>query len=293
MRPVLFPLFLALFVAPRTATADDAADCIEASEAAQSLRDRHALIEARDKFGVCSRDVCPQAVRADCLAQRADVDAAIPSIVFRAKDSHGEDVADVHVSCDGKELARQLDGTALFVNPGQHAFRFELKGGATYDRSLVVGEGEKNRVVVVEEAPAAAPSPLPVVAPSAPLPSETSGCRLSIPGVILASIGVAATIPMAALWVDGTSDVNQMRQTCARPGIAPYCSDSRVSGDRTELAVGDAFLGVAAVGVITGTILLWTRAAHRSESPAAPPTALHLDASPTLGGGFFSASASF
>jgi hypothetical protein len=296
VRLVLLVPVLALLALSRSAAADDAADCIEASEAAQSLRDRHILIEARDKFGACSRDVCPRAVRADCLAQRADVDAAVPTVVFRAKDAHGDDVVDVQVFCDGKELTSKLDGTALFVNPGPHTFRFEPKGGTSFDRTLVVGEGEKNRVVVVEQAPTSQPAPAavpPVLVPQTPTPpAETGGRRLSIPGLVVASIGVAATIPMAALWVAGTSDVNQMRQSCAPPhGLG--CSSSRVSSDRTELEVGDAFLGVAVVGVVTGVTLLWTRAAHRSESPSAPPTALRFDAGPTRRGAVVSASASF
>src|SRR5580700_2222690 len=120
-------------MAPQAA-ADDTSDCIAASEAAQSLRDRRALLEARDQLAVCSRDVCPAPIRSDCIQQRSEVDAAMPSVVLRAKDARAEDMVDVRVLCDGVVVATQEDGKALAVDPGAHTFRFEAQGVPPVER---------------------------------------------------------------------------------------------------------------------------------------------------------------
>ena len=98
---------------------------------------------------------------------------------------------------------------------------------------------------------------------------------------------------MAALWVVGTGDVNQMRGGCAVSNGGIGCASSRVDGDRELLIAGDVFLGVAIAGAVTGGVLLLTHGGH-APAPAdaeSPPVA--FDVSPTLGGAFFSAHASF
>jgi hypothetical protein len=279
-------LVLALATVAPQAAADNTSDCIAASEAAQSLRDRRALLAARDKLAVCSRDVCPGAIRADCIQQRAEVDSAMPSVVFQAKDARAEDLVDVKVLCDGVVLANQVDGKALAVDPGAHTFRFEAEGLPPVERKLVIGEGEKDRLVVAELVAQAPPVP---AAPPAAIPTEApeSANHRWIPGLVVGAIGVAATIPMTALWLSGTSDVRQMKDTCAPSAGGAGCSADRVDSDRTKLVVGDLFLGLAAVGIASGAILLFTHR-HQATEHGDPPS-VHLDASPIRGGGFVSA----
>jgi hypothetical protein len=289
--PVL--VALALVAIERPALADDTADCIAASESAQTLRDAHAIIEARDKLLVCSRDVCPGPVRTDCLEQREEVEAGIPSIVWRAKDAHGQDTVDVRAFCDGTLLATQLDGRALSVDPGLHTFRFEAHGAPAIERKLVVSEGEKNRLVIIDLSPRAsdhadsAQAMTPHGAPASP----AGDAKVSIPGLVVGGAGVAAAIPMAIFWLSGTGDLNQMRVTCAPPGGAG-CPADRVDAAHTQLVIGDVFLGVAAAGVAAGAILLFT---HRTadQSALAGVQALRVDASPLPGGAFVSAGSRF
>lgn len=285
-------LLLALVTAAPEATADDTSDCIAASEAAQSLRDHRALLQAQSRLAVCSRDVCPGPVRADCIQLRGEVAAAMPSVVFRAKDARAEDLVDVKVFCDGAPLATHLDGSAVAVDPGAHTFRFEAEGVPTIERKLVIGEGEKNRLIVAEMT-SGAPLPSAAVAPGSPL-DQARGSRLSIPGLVAGAIGVAAAVPMIILWVSGTSDISQMRDTCAPSAGGAGCPADRVNSDHTKLVVGDVFLGVAAAGVATGAILILThlRASGGKES-GGEQAGVRLDASPMPGGGFVSASARF
>jgi hypothetical protein len=46
---------------------------------------------------------------------------------------------------DGKPLVGRLDGTAVAVDPGQHAFTFEVSGQPSVTKGFVLKEGEKLR----------------------------------------------------------------------------------------------------------------------------------------------------
>jgi len=285
-------LTLALATFASQAEADSTSDCIAASEAAQSLRDRRSLLAARDRLAVCSRDVCPAPIRFDCIQQRGEVDAAMPSVVLRAKDARAEDRVDVKVLCDGVVLATQEDGKALAVDPGAHTFRFEAQGLPPVERKLVIGEGEKNRLILAEMV-SGTPA-LRVAAPAAkPAEAVEPATLLWTPGLVVGAIGVAATIPMAALWLSSTGDVHQMRDTCAPSAGGAGCPTDRVDSDRTKLVIGDFFLGVAASGIATGALLLFAhRAGAGKELHGARPS-VRLDGSPIRGGGFVSAVARF
>lgn len=289
MRRAVALLVLALATVAPPAAADDTADCIAASEAAQSLRDRRALLAARDKLAVCLRDVCPAPIRSDCIQQRGEVDAAMPSVVFRAKDARAEDLVDVKVLCDGAVLATQEDGKALAVDPGAHTFRFELPGVPPVERKLVIGEGEKDRLIVADMksgAPAVA-VPGPTVKP------EDEATHLWAPGLVVGGIGVAALVPMTVFWLSGTSDIRTMKDTCAPAAGGAGCSPDRVSSDRTKLVLGDLFLGIAVAGIATGATLLFTLRTHTGKELRGARPVLRLDASPIPGGAFVSAGARF
>jgi hypothetical protein len=268
---------LALLAGSRRVDADDTADCIAASEAAQSLRDQRALIEARDKLTLCARDVCPTPIRVDCIQQEVEVDAATPSLVVRAKDAHGDDATEVKAFCDGAVFATQLDGKSRAVDPGTHTLRFEAAGLPPVERRIVVGEGEKNRLFIVEMAPAL----LPPVSSPPPTGEAVSSRGLLVPGLVVGAIGLAATVPMSVLWLSGTRDVHDMRTSCAPAAGGAGCPADRVDSARTKLILGDAFMGVAAAGIGTGAVLVLLRLPRTTKEGAA---ALGLEAWPTLGG---------
>jgi hypothetical protein len=284
-------LGFALVAPARVAAADDTSDCIAASEAAQTLRDQRALLEARDKLTQCARDVCPGPIRLDCIQQQVVVSAAMPSLVLRAKDAHGDDVTEVTVLCDGKPFATRLDGKALLVNPGSHVFRFESATLPPVERPIVVAEGEKNRLVVTDLTMPTAPPPSEPSVAASPAPRDrVNGDGLFVPGVVFAGIGVAALTPMSVLWVTGTHDIHEMRTTCAPAAGGGGCPADRVDSDRTKLVVGDVFMGIAAAGIATGAVLIVV-----SSYPAADerPASLRVEASPLNGGAYVSATGRF
>lgn len=159
------PLALALAVTttrPAHAAEPTKKECVNANESGQDLRQAGKLREARAALAVCMSPRCPRPVREDCAQRLADIEAALPTLVFIAKDAEGNDLRDVRVSLDGQDLTAS-DGTAVAVDPGDHAFTFTKEGLPPATRTVVVHEGDKNRRIQVTLA-----APQPPASPSTP-----------------------------------------------------------------------------------------------------------------------------
>src|ERR1700733_12916639 len=76
--------------------ADDKSVCTDAYVAAQTLRNAHRLVEAREQLRVCARQECSANMRgqmiADCTSWLTEVESSMPSIVLGAKDAAGGDM---------------------------------------------------------------------------------------------------------------------------------------------------------------------------------------------------------
>ncbi len=176
--------------APASRAADPTmADCLGASETSIRLRSAHHLREARQQLLVCAALTCPAEVRSECERRVVAVNAAIPTLVFDAKDASGNDLLAVSVAMDGKPLAERLEGTAISLDPGAHSFHFESPGHAPVDKSFVLREGEKDRrerITFGAAATASNPPAAPRTAPSRtdgapPATSETNPTSLASP----------------------------------------------------------------------------------------------------------------
>src|SRR5262249_23099789 len=111
-----------------SALADENEICAKAAEQLQDLRGARELVQAREKALACQRESCPPVVRSDCERWLAEIDAAIPSIVYRAEDPNGKDRLDVEVWVDGKRALSHLDGSDMPINPGHHQVVFRARG---------------------------------------------------------------------------------------------------------------------------------------------------------------------
>jgi hypothetical protein len=131
---------------PPTTSGDVTKDqCVDANTKAQSLRRSSKLVAARAQLAICADPRCPAMVRDDCTQRIDELEKVQPTIVFDAKDGAGNDLSEVRVSMDGKPFVGRLDGTALAVDPGPHAFTFEVTGQPIVTRGFVLKEGEKLR----------------------------------------------------------------------------------------------------------------------------------------------------
>jgi hypothetical protein len=116
---------------PARAADPTTADCLSASETSLALRNQHQLRAARAQLLVCAHASCPADVRKECTRRVSDINAAMPTVVFEAKDTSGNDISAVKVSIDGQPLVERLEGTALSIDPGEHSFTFEAPGQPT------------------------------------------------------------------------------------------------------------------------------------------------------------------
>ncbi len=248
------------------ARADDAVACARSAESAQALRSAAKVVRARQALLVCVRDVCPRIVRQDCLRWLAEVDAALPSVVFRARGSDGSDVTAVQVYLDGQKVAERLTGISIPVDPGAHTLRFVDASDVQVVLQVLVAEGEQHRVfsVTMPESRGARSSLAPAEPATRPVPALTWA---------LGGLAVAGGAAFGILVRTGASDFDRLEDSCGR---TRSCTDGQVAGARAQYVAADIALGVgiAALGGAAWSFL---------ERPAASPAA-GLSLTP-LGGG--------
>jgi len=119
--------------------------CATASDNAQPLRKAGRLREATQQLLVCENMRCPSIVLDACSRELDEIDNAMPTVVFDARDATGSALTAVTVTIDGAALVDHLDGTPLSVDPGKHRFVFAVTGRKRLKEDLVIREGEKDR----------------------------------------------------------------------------------------------------------------------------------------------------
>ncbi len=255
------------------ARADDKSECLKAFDDAQQLRMDGKLRAARERLQVCASDRCPAMLRQDCTQWTGEVMAAMPTVVFGARDAQGQDVSAVRVLVDGALVVDHIDGKPVAVDPGAHTFRFEpsTAGQAAVERQAIVRAGEKNRAITitlglpgVSAVPAQpaqeAPQPAPDSVPIAPGPSPLAW--------VFAGVGVAALGGSLALELSVKSDADSLRASCGAAG----CSSSQVDPLRTRQTLAGVALGVGLVSL--GAAAYFFFFFHpRAQPDAGPPSA--------------------
>ncbi len=121
--------------------------CIDANEEAQDLRRDGRLLEASARLAVCIAPSCPRPVRDDCVERLRAVDIATPTFILDATDDAGGDLPRLLVTLDDKPISASAEVGAIPVDPGVHRFVFESDGHAAKRMTVVVHEGEKERLV--------------------------------------------------------------------------------------------------------------------------------------------------
>jgi hypothetical protein len=288
--------------APSARAADPTmSECLSANETAIKLRGNHNLRQARDQSLVCSASSCPGEVRDVCRKRVTDLNLAIATIVFEVKDASGNDVSGVTVTLDGEAFVDHLDGTAVAVDPGDHAFSFAVTGHPTVEKRIVIYEGEKARreriqlgngaAIVAPLPPPATPSngstPKPPPAKSEPPPPQQSSPGLGtqkILGLAVGGIGVAGVAVGSVFGVLTFSAWSSAKNACGSTGPS-QCTTNDPNGVTSDhkTAVTDgtissiAFIAGGAL-VATGAVLFLT-AGSSHEKTATPVVAV----APTLG----------
>ncbi|HEV3192317.1 MAG TPA: hypothetical protein VGY54_17520 [Polyangiaceae bacterium] len=259
-------------------------DCLAANEGAIALRGKHELRGARAQSLVCAAATCPTDIRTECTRRVAELNAAIPTIVFEVKDSSGSDVSAVQVTMDGKPLVDRLEGTALSIDPGEHAFGFAASGQPVVEKRFVIREGEKDRreriaLGAMASAPVTAAPPLATAGPltqGTPSASGAPGAETShglgtqkILGLVAMGAGVVGVGLGTVFGLQSMSKHDDAQKACpntqctTQDGVALW-NDARSAGDLSTI-----FFAVGGVGLAGGAVLWFTAKSESADAPSA------------------------
>lgn len=172
------------------AHASEEGTCSAAHVRAQVLRrdapDR--LLERRAALRTCSSALCAKSIVNECTAWLAGIDPLVPTLTVRVVDSRGTTVGSASIKVDG---TTQTPGQPIELNPGEHAV-VATSGTVTESRSIVIQQGETNRVLDI----AIAPNALSPGSPFTPIPpgkkDGAPGATWVFYGIGTAGVAVAA-----------------------------------------------------------------------------------------------------
>ena len=271
-RCVLSPMVLAVLLGGSTARSAEPAkqQCVEANDAAQDLRQAHKLRQAREKLILCSATSCPGIVREDCVQRLSEVDAAMPSIIFEAKDAAGNEVVAVSVTMDGQPFADKVDGTPRQLDPGEHRFVFNALGLPPIEKVVVVREGSKaQHEHVVLGTPVQVPAKEEPVVPATP---ASDGRTQRVVGLALGGAGVVGVLVGSVFGLVSKSTYNHaLSSECGNNPNA--CSTQGAQDGQTAHGQATA----STVGFVAGLALLGGGAALYFTAPHG------LSVGPTVG----------
>jgi hypothetical protein len=197
-----------LFTATAEARAASKQECAAAYEKTQSLREIGQLREARIQAASCSASSCSVYVTRDCLQWLTEIDAILPTVVFRAQDGAGANALAVRVMVDGQPVTERLDGEAVPLDPGEHVVRFEMAGAEAVEQKVTIQQGEKNRKLAVsfKKAPPARPPAPPPAAAVSPVVRPPSTLAAPKPDAAPKPAPRSEDVPLWA-WVSGGAGV--------------------------------------------------------------------------------------
>jgi hypothetical protein len=262
--------------------ADDKKACLASYERSQELRRQGGLKAAKDQFAICARPTCPKALSGDCTRWLEEVNNTIPTVVVEGRDTSGGETVSVKVSVDGQVVAERLDGRSIEVDPGMHTFRYDY-GGKTLEEKLVIREGERNRKVTANFAPAPTkpdPDKGPTKVPERPTAATTAIVyERPVRPITFAAGGfaLAGFAGFAFFGLQGKGKSSDLKATCS-----PNCTDEQVKPLKTSYLIGDIFLGV---GVVSLGITALSYALRPLQQVDPNQTSLHLEVIPTQNGG--------
>ncbi len=238
------------------------ADCLAASEASVKAGNRHSLRAQRSQLLMCSASSCPADIRQECVHRVDDVNGAIPTIIFDAKDADGRDLSAVRVSMDGEVLAERLEGSALSIDPGEHRFVFETPGQPAIEKRLLIREAQKERrelisfgVLKRSSAAGAAPGVQGVATPATEpgLPTQKTVALL------VGGAGAVGLIVGTVLGLQSKSKHDEAARlgctgsTCPDENAAAVSRSARSTGNGSTAA-----FVIGAVGLASGAALWFT-----------------------------------
>jgi hypothetical protein len=282
--------------APPSAHAADTSlsACIAANESSIGLRSSHKLLQSREQSLACAADACPALLRDACKKRLEQINAAMPSIVFDAKDPAGNDVA-VTLTVDGRPTEGQ-QGAAIGLDPGEHSFVFTAAGQSPVEKSFILREGEKDRheSIVIGTAPAVptgsqpagtgdgSPGPVPPPPPPAPGGASSWSGQRTI-ALVAGGVGLAGIAVGSVFGLMSRSSWSSSQSECPSSANCPQHAQAVTDHDTASTQATISTIAFAAGGVaLAAGAVLWFTAPHAA-TEIAPRASLRL--TPTVGPG--------
>jgi hypothetical protein len=250
-------VFFAALVLAASARAQQPVDkeaCATAYEKAQVERKAHKLVAAHASLTYCAQKGCPAIARHDCTTWLAEVDAALPTVVFEIRQD-GKLVRDVRVSIDGSVvLERVEDGATLPIDPGAHSLRFDRPGSRSVTQEVIIVQGAKSRLLSVTleaetTTPSTAPPPTSSSAPSKGEPPERERTPSTRPepgppilAWIFGAVAIGGVASFAGFGLRGVSEEDKLRRECA-----PTCGQENIDFVDRMYLIADISLGIGLV----------------------------------------------
>ncbi len=235
-------------------------ECVEANANGQHLLVGGKLTAASAAFQSCATAACPAVVQNDCVKRLDEVDRVRPAIIFEAKDASGNDISSVAVTMDGAPFASRLDGTPLFVDPGEHVFTFETAGSVPVTKTFVLAERDQSRRErVVMGLPIATPaqttstaSPLQTNEPVTPSEAGHSGITMVQKlGLLTGCVGIVGIGVATAFGLMSGSALDSQQSACASPTNCP--NHPQALADHSSYTTDR---GVETAGFVAGGVLV-------------------------------------
>jgi len=241
------------------------------------------LLDARKALVACAAVACGAEIKETCEKRIADINSALPTIVFAPKDETGNDLAHVAVSIDGGLRSESLDGRSFTLDPGKHVFKFFREGHPPIDKEFVLRESEKGRrePVVFGALPLAFPSaraaPLessppkpPPDSPGGDGPASSWSSQKSL-AVVAGGVGVVGLAVGSVFGLKAKSDFSNQESTCSTSSCGDANQQTALgyheSATNAAVASNIAF-GVGAAGLATAAVL-WFLAPKKPQAAAA------------------------
>ena len=260
MRQIVPVLFVAAATLMTQNLRADDDPCISAYTHVQMLRKDGKTVSARAQAAICAQASCNAILAKDCTRWLAELEAIAPSIVLDVKGPNGVELVDVRVTMDGEPLANRIDGKAIEIDPGTHTFTFESRGYASFEKSILVREGEKGRKLSVALAKGAA------IPPSRPVPLGA----YVFGGASVLALGVAGVFALDGL--SRKSDLDACR---------PRCAPDEVDAMTARFTLADVALGAGVMAGAAAIYLFVTRPVASAASDR--PKIGTMPTGPTIG----------
>jgi hypothetical protein len=285
------------FVGSRADGAGPAAvSCLSANEASIALRSKHRLLDAREKLQVCAAQTCPTDVRAECARRLKLVEAAIPTVIFEARDRADAPLTGVNVVVDGRTLVDHLDGTAVALDPGEHELVFTAKDAPPTVLKLTLKEREKDRrehVVLAVPAPALAAPAEPPPEPAAPetkpaLPQQEAASQATRQKTVAAVVGGAGLVGLGLgifFGVRASSSWSAAQDACDASNCPDRARALSEHDKATSAATASTVAFIIGGAALAGGIVLFATA------PSGTQAAVRV--TPTASGGALSVTGRF